>query len=54
MLGEEVDKRGYSVETESIIREVDGVEFREGEQGGDEVGERGWDLGKETRCEDVG
>jgi len=30
------------------------MEFGEGEEGGDEVGERGWDLGKETRCEDVG
>jgi hypothetical protein len=54
VLGEEVDKRGYSVESEGIVRKVDGVEFGKGEESSDEVGERRWDLGQETRCEDVG
>ena len=44
MLREEVDERGYSVEAESVVGEIDGVEFGEGEERGDEVGERGRDL----------
>jgi hypothetical protein len=54
VLREEVDERGYGVEAERIVGEIDGVELREGEERGDEVGERGWDLREETRREDVG
>jgi hypothetical protein len=37
MLGQEVDEWGYGVQAESVVREVDSVELREREEGGDEV-----------------
>lgn len=44
MLGEEVDERGNRVQAEGVVGKVDGVKFGEGEEGGDEVGERRRDL----------
>lgn len=54
MLGEEVDERGLRVEAEGVVGEVDGVEVREGEEGGEEGGEGLWDLREEAAREDVG
>jgi hypothetical protein len=44
MLGEKVDERGYRVQAEGVVGEIDGVKFWEGKEGGDEVGERRRDL----------
>lgn len=40
----EIDKRGYSVETKSVIREINSVEFGERKECGNEVRECRWDL----------
>jgi hypothetical protein len=37
VLGEEVDEWGYGVQAEGVVREIDCVELREREEGGDEV-----------------
>jgi hypothetical protein len=44
VLGKEVDERGYGVQTESVVGEIDGVKFGEGKKRGDKVGERGRDF----------
>lgn len=44
MLGEEVDEWGDGVEAESVVGEVDGVEFGKREESCNEVGEGGWNL----------
>ena len=54
MLGEEVDEGRLGVEAEGVVGEVDGVEVGEGEERGEEGGERLRDLGEETAGEDVG
>lgn len=43
-MGEEVDERGYGVETERVVREVNGVKLGECEESGDEVRQGGRDL----------
>jgi hypothetical protein len=54
VLRKEVDERGYCVEPESVVGEVNRVEFRECEQSRDKVGEGGWDLRQQTAGEYVG
>jgi hypothetical protein len=54
VLGEEVDEGRDGVEAEGVVGEVDGVELGEREQRGEEVRQRGRDLGEKTRREDVG
>jgi hypothetical protein len=46
VLREEVDERGNGVQPESIVGEVDGVEFGKREEGGDKVRQRWRDLRK--------
>lgn len=45
MLGQELHQRRDGVEAERIVAEIDGVQVRQGEQGGEERGEGGGDLG---------
>lgn len=51
---EECDERRLSVETKSVVVQVNRVEIRQVEDGREQVGERLRDLAQETAGEDVG
>lgn len=52
--GEEGNKRSLGVEAESVVGEVDGFEFRKGEERLEDMIKCLGDLGEQARGEDVG
>ena len=54
MGGQEGHQGRLGVEAEGVIVQVDGVEFRKVENGGEEVGEGFGDFVKESAGEDIG